>query len=287
MVRAIVERDVPIAKIEAWWRRREADEAHRRTARGDVPDTPGTAEPLLLDGLPYLIGATAVLHARFANPREACGETADLLWAWTEELFRRRDPGIDLLVSARVQAGFDWLGYLLAAQRRPDEAWSALHRRLAPQRRRRTQLAFEPSGRKLHHSDSLGFIATLALIHWNQRASADEHPHIHAFFRALVEEARRMYLTAPLEDRRRSWARLVDSFAPARAVFGHAIDEPVAGLLAPLANDPVIVRDICEILTQNHATEDELGRISERLGMNLVNLRDLADRLSPRPAEVP
>jgi hypothetical protein len=96
-----------------------------------------------------------------------------------------------------------------------------------------------------------------------------------------------MYLTAPLADRRRSRARLVNSFAPARAVFGQALDEPLAGMLAPLANDPVIIRNICEILTQNHVTEDELGRISERLGINLVNLRGLADRLSPRPAEVP
>jgi hypothetical protein len=283
LVRALVDCKVPVTRLEAWWRRREADESRRREATGSPPDTFTTARPLFVEGLPYLVGAIAVVHACHPAPREACRDDAALLWTWTEDLFLGRDPGIDLLHVWQTQWGFAWLGYLLAAQRRPDEAWRALHRRLAPERRRLAQHAFEPSGRKLHGSYDLGFVAVLALLHWNGAASTAEQLHIHAFYRSLVEKARQMYLTAPLSDRRRSAALLSDCFAPARAVFGQALDEHLVGMLAPLANDPVIVRDICEALVRNMVTDDVLMTIGERLGIDLAVTRELAERLAPGP----
>jgi hypothetical protein len=283
LVRALVDREVPVTRLEAWWRRREAEETRRREATGDPPDTSTTAGLLLVEGLPYLVGAVAVVHARHPDPRDACGDDAALLWAWIEELFLGRDPGIDLLDMARSQAGFDWLGYLLAAQRRPDEAWRLLHRRLAPQRRRLAQHEFEPDGRQLHGSYDLGFVAVRALLHWHRAASAAEQLHIHAFYRALVEEARQMYLTAPLSDRRRSAVLLADCFAPAQAVFRQALDDHLVVMLAPLANDPVIVRDICEALVRNKVTADILRTIGERLGIDLAGTRELAERLAPGP----
>jgi hypothetical protein len=278
VVHALANREVPITRLEAWWRRRESDEARRRQVTGDPPE-----RQLVTEGLPYLVGAIAVMHARHPEPREASWDDAARLWAWAEVLFRCRDPGIDLLHMARSQSGFDWLGYLLAAQRRPDEAWRALHRWLAPQRRRLAQHAFEPSGRKLHGSYDLGFVAVLALIHWNRRASTDEQLYIHGFYQALLEEARQMYLTAPMLDRRRSAALLANCFAPVRAVFGRAHDDHLVGMLAPLANDPVIVRDICQILMSNKATDGALKSVGDRLGIDLAAMRGLAERLVPGP----
>jgi len=283
MVRALIEKNESVAKLEAWWCQREAVESQRRTATRHPPDTSMTAGMLRVPGLPYLVGAIAMLHERHPDPRKACANDAALLWAWAERLFLERDRGIDLLHAARVQLGFDRLGYLLAAQRRPDQAWRALHRRLAPQRRRLAIHAFEPSGRKFHGSYYLGFVAVLALIHWNRSGSTDEQLHVRAFYQVLLEEARQMYLTAPMLDRKRAAALLATCFAPVRAVFGQSFGDHLVGMLAPLANSPVLVRDICQVLVSNGVAEDTLQSVGDRLGIDLAAARTLAARLAPGP----
>ncbi|HEX8109675.1 MAG TPA: hypothetical protein VF516_18215 [Kofleriaceae bacterium] len=126
-------------------------------------------------------------------------------------------------------------------------------------------------------------MAVLALIHWNRSASTDEQLHVHAFYRAILEEARQMYLTAPTSDRGRSAALLTNCFAPALTIFGEALDDHLVGMLAPLANTPVIVRDICQILMRNGVTDDTLNSIGSRLGIDLAATRGLAERLAPGP----
>jgi len=61
---------------------------------------------LVAEGLPWLIGAIIVMHARHPNPREASRDDAARLWAWAEVLFLGRDSGIDLLDSAQSQSGY-------------------------------------------------------------------------------------------------------------------------------------------------------------------------------------
>jgi hypothetical protein len=92
-----------------------------------------------------------------------------------------------------------------------------------------------------------------------------------------------MYLTAPISDRGRSAALLTSCFATALTIFGQALDDHLVGMLAPLANTPVIIRDNCQILMRNGVTDDTLNRIGGRLGIDLAATRRLAERLAPGP----
>jgi hypothetical protein len=282
MARALVDRRVPLPRLEAWWKEREGDAARRHDAAGKPRDLSAAAPALFAEGLSYLIGAIHVLHARHPNPREALGDDAALLWTWAEQLFLGRDPGLALLPHARSQAGIEWLGYLLAAQHQPGEAWRSIYARLAPQRRRHARCMFEP----LHGSHDLGFVALLGLIGWNESAPAAERPDILRFYRDLQETAWQLYLTAPSVDRRQEARLASECFAPARSLFGEGLGDFLIETLGPLANDPVMVRNICRVLRRNQVANEVIDRVCERLAIDLASMRALADRISPAESEL-
>ena len=100
----------------------------------------------------------------------------------------------------------------------------------------------------------------------------------------LVTASRRLYLTAPMLE----WPRhlpeqlLANSFAFARTIFGENIVEDLAALLAPISNDPVLVREVFEALVRNNVTEDIVNELGIRLGIDVAATKVIADRILPR-----
>lgn len=282
IVRAFIDNGVPLSKLKAWWQRREAEAAGGPQATDKVRDASSTAASLFADGLTYLVGAITILCGRYPNAREALGGDAALLWGWATQLFLGRDPGLDLLPLARSQSGFMWLGYLMAAQHRPDQAWQAVYGQLAPQRRRHARHAFEPDGRSLHGSHDLVLTGLYALAQWSQVAPVDEMPVIIGFQQDLSKAAQQMYLTAPTSNRPSAAQLVASCFAPARSLFGNDVSDYLTDMLRPLANDPLIVRAVRDVLARNQVTDEILNSVGERLGIDLAATLAFADRLSPR-----
>jgi hypothetical protein len=141
---------------------------------------------------------------------------------------------------------------------------------------------FEP----LHGSHDLGFVALLGLIGWNESAPAAERPDILRFYRDLQETAWQLYLTAPSVDRRQEARLASECFAPARSLFGEGLGDFLIETLGPLANDPVMVRNICRVLRRNQVANEVIDRVCERLAIDLASMRALADRISPAESEL-
>lgn len=283
LAQALLGNSTDLNRLRQWWERQESRETDRRTARGDVPDTSSAAPLLHTEGLPYLVGGVVMIHQTQTNPREASGAAAAMLWAWAKRLFVGRDPGLDLTLSTNKMTAFEWLGYLLAAQPAPGEEWRALYEQLEPQRRRRAMHTFEKNAREIHGSYDLGMTGLLTLDQWLVAASAPEFPEIRTFHRRLVETSRRLYLTAPmLEWRRQSSELLASCFACAAALFGETLLEDLAAMLTPIANDPVLLRKVFEVLAQNKMTEEVLHELGVRLGIDVAASNTIADRISPR-----
>lgn len=282
LAQALLDNSTDFDRLRQWWERQESRETGRRMTRGDVPDASSAAPLLHTEGLPYLVGGIVMLYQKQTNPREATGAEAAMLWTWAQRLFVGRDPGLDLTLSTNKMTAFKWLGYLLAAQPAPDKEWQALYEQLEPQRRRRAMHTFEKNAPEIHGSYDLGMTGLVALNQWLVAASATEIRQIRTFHGRLVETSLRLYLTTPmLEWRRSSLELLSNCFACAAALFQETLIEDLAPMLAPIANDPVLIDKVFEVLSQNRVTKEALHELRVRLGIDVALSQAFAGQPSP------
>lgn len=98
----------------------------------------------------------------------------------------------------------------------------------------------------------------------------------------LSKAAQQIYLTASTSNRRKLVQLVANCFAPVRALFRDDLSDRVTEMLRPLANDPLIVRAVCDALARHQVTNDVMNNIGESLKIDLAATLALADRLVPR-----
>lgn len=277
MTSALLKAGVQTDALRAWWKSREDDERQHRVARGEQFDTSSAAPTLLTEGLPYLVGAIAMLETMKADGGTV--EAATRLWEWATQLLVGRDPGVDLIHVGRADSGLQFLGYLLARQPVPRDAWKKLYGSLESQRRRAAMVANEvPSPRG---SIDLGWTGLFACLCWGQRGGTfDDIAALHA---DVLTASRYLYLTASgIDVRGKTPLRLlVGCFAVATAVWKEHFADVAVEMLTPLANDPVAMRDVFAALTANKVPPETIAAIAARLGIGVDETSADANRISP------
>jgi hypothetical protein len=279
--------NISVREARDTWKRVEKRSAQKDAARrgkrtvgrrGDArrSDRDGDgARSLHSYGLPFLYGMAVVL-GEVGEAQKSDGDVVDL-WAWADELFEGRDPGITLVLRGEsITEVPQRLGHLLSLQPDPGELLRRTYTKLEPQRRR---ALFAHRYDELYpdlESVVVLRIGLSATVNWCDRLRKEgvADTVTRDLFFWLYEAARRLWLTAVLDTGDSKEHLVTSCFAYMPFLFRDDLAGAIAWAIPPVASNPRLLATACANLHSNGVDVAKLQEMIARVGFDLRGTLD-------------